>query len=121
MITLKQHLLAHRHSLGMGRCSCGHPDDPERKTIAGVQDDHAAHVAATWREARIVRTVEDLDMLPAMTIIRYPVDFIDHSMVYERFVDSATGETGWFLGEEVVRILPASLPALVVWTPEDVA
>lgn len=106
MITLEKHLAAHA-SVNPGEedahlilCHCGTWFDDE--------GDHRAHVAATWREARTVRTVEELDALLLVgTILR-----CGYGRVWEKLPGHRR-----FSGMEVGKDL--GVPALVVWTPED--
>ncbi|WFN94145.1 MULTISPECIES: hypothetical protein [Gordonia] len=70
-------------------------------------EEHAEHVADTWREARTVQTVEELDALPVGTILR-----CGYGRVWEKLAGHRR-----FSGMEVGKDL--GVPALVVWTPED--
>lgn len=131
MITLEQHLAAHplyydEMAEYCNVCGCGWRIDGEALDYSADNDAatqiaelHAAHVAATWREARTVRTVEELDALPFLTIIREvygpsPSGY-DYGGVHERRT------SGWECIAGVLRDTPnpIRLPALVVWMPED--
>lgn len=119
-MTLEQHLAAHaarRWDDGSENleCLCGWIVDYEEidfginETTPDVlvQEDaqHAAHVAATWREARTVRTAEELDALPAGSAIRSG----ECLMVMDR-------DKMWV---PVWNGGPTSDGFLVLWTPED--
>lgn len=132
MITLEQHLAAHplyynedewKTSPWVCKCKWTPTFDPADEFFEDLDDgeitgQHAAHVAATWREARTVRAVEELDALPFLTIIREvygqsPSGY-DYGGVHERRT------SGWECIAGVLRDTPnpIRLPALILWTPE---
>lgn len=130
MITLEQHLAAHwptvhthagLHWSHMYQCKCGWmppQDDPDP-----IESIHAAHVAATWREARTVRTVEELEALPFGAVIREAVvenhraTGADWNRVWEKW-----HEGKWVCpGDHTEGTQTPALPAVILWTPEDVA
>lgn len=90
------HTRAGLHWSHMYQCKCGWmpPQDDSRP----IEDIHAEHVAATWREVRTVRTVEELDAIKGGAIL----------------IDAK----GCFV-QTPYRFMDPDLPALVVWTPED--
>jgi hypothetical protein len=76
---------------------------------------HGEHVAAAYREARTVRTVEELDVLPECPLVRS-----DDRQTWECGGSgfdclSENGSAGLYPTEEV------RLPALVLWMPGDAA
>lgn len=102
--TLAQHLAAHQHfpnsDLSGTECECGW-------TGPDSFDDWAAHVAATFREARTVTTAEELATLAEKT-----------------FVCDKRGRTWESFGEYwVPSWTPAPkrvpLPVRVLWVPAD--
>lgn len=110
MITLEKHLAAHA-SVNPGEedahlilCHCGTWFDDE--------GDHRAHVAATWREARTVRTLDQIDALAGGTVIRDAC-----GIVFQHDADEEWQGYWWTPGDDIS--LSPCLPALVVWSPED--
>ena len=68
MTSLEQHLAAHEYTFGA--CGCGQAFEYDSRTLlSAIRDAHRAHVAATWREARTVRTVEELDALDGGVVV----------------------------------------------------
>lgn len=105
-MTLEQHLEEHQYLEtfdGWESCECGWREEFERKADGDLHS-HAAHVAATWREARTVRTAEELDALPAGSAIRSG----ECLMVMDR-------DKMWI---PVWNGGPTSDGFLVLWTPE---
>ncbi|MGB3602735.1 MAG: hypothetical protein WBA38_04185 [Gordonia sp. (in: high G+C Gram-positive bacteria)] len=103
MTTLEQHLAAHEYTFGA--CGCGQEFEYDSRTLLStIRDAHRAHVAATWREARTVRTAEELDALPAGSAIRSG----ECLMVMDR-------DKMWV---PVWNGGPTSDAFLVLWTPE---
>lgn len=123
MTSLEQHLAAHQLGKRIDNntlvCTCG----DFVRDMPGTYDDpyreHRAHVAASWQEARTVRTVEELDALPFLTLIREVYapspSGNDYGGVYERRVTEWECIAGVFHEEQI----PIHLPALILWTPED--
>lgn len=106
MTTLEQHLAAHA-SVNPGEedahlilCHCGTWFDDE--------GDHRAHVAATWREARTVRTVEELDALPRNSMVLDPT-----WRVWQRIREQ------WVALGRLHAPPMVPFPVVVLWTPED--
>lgn len=121
MTSLEQHLAAHRE-VGVDPdnnwstvCICGTVIADEYADV-DVDALHNAHVAAAWREVRTVRTVEELDALPAMTVVRGADEF-----VWERnSVPNVWGDLQWeYVGDSDPQDRPDIGPWTVLWTPED--
>lgn len=123
MTTLEQHLAEHPVTVDdLGRrCACDPDavryDGPYPEDEALFYELHAAHVAATWREARTVRTDEELDALPIGAVVHTTVS------EYRRVIDGGEFDTeeGWVpIGESIAFSHDCiDLPALVLWAPED--
>lgn len=93
-------------------CECGW-----EKTIHNTKTTslalHEQHRADMWREARTVRTVEQLDALPKRSVIRSSVgDYWERlsRSTWDCLSENGEGPTSPSTG------IP--LPALVLWTPE---
>lgn len=114
MTSLEQHLAAHEYTFGA--CGCGHAFEYDSRTLlSAIRDAHRAHVAATWREARTVRTVEDFTPLSNRT----RVAFIDSdNEPFETVEVTASGLPEGFDAVGLSFWLDG-MTALIVWTPED--
>ncbi len=123
MITLERHLEEHEYLDtvdGWESCECGWREELERRSDTGSIFTHAAHVAATWREARTVRTVEELDALPIGSIL------LDTGGLTPSLYTKTRG--GWLLGDDrlwipwqILRPGDGRMPPvvhLILWTPE---
>lgn len=122
MTSLEQHLAAHalyydEDSADCNVCGCGWKIDGEildyhGDTTTQIAELHATHVAATWCEARTVRTVEELEALPALTIIREGIGS-------DGLTKAPSGV--WRCDDDLTPFMASSitLPALIVWTPEE--
>ena len=120
MITLEQHLEDHMYVDtydGWESCECGWREEQERRSESGSIFTHAAHVAATWHEARTVRTVEELDALPIGSVVQEIGEehtWIRHGSLWHCSCD----------GTDVPWSSPALFeeqggePLLVIWHPE---
>ncbi|WP_336818963.1 hypothetical protein [Gordonia sp. MMO-8] len=127
IMNLEQHLAAHQLGRRLDQtlvCQCG---GFEHET-PGPYDDHwkahRAHVAAAWREARTVRTVEELDALPTGAIIHIKDtadavkngDSLGSASGYQSYWEYP-GEVGVYTSDQLEA--SDAWPTLVVWTPED--
>lgn len=118
MTTLERHLEAHaeivRSLPDEHSCSCGYGlgGSDGRVTVRW-----RAHVSATWREARTVRTVDALDALPAGTVVQEPD--ADHTWIRhgECWHCSCDG-TGVPWSTETLWVDRCD-PLIVLWVPED--
>lgn len=125
MTSLEQHLAAHwptvhthagLHWSHMYQCKCGWmptQDDPRPVEVI-----HAAHVAATWREARTVRTVEELDALPFRSTLIEPEAshiWIKHSDLWHCSCDGTSVE---WTAEDVFGDLGAKEPLVILHQPD---
>lgn len=105
-LNLEQHLDAHMYVDtydGWESCECGWREEQERRSESGSIFTHAAHVAATWREARTWTIRSDLDSADPDTVVQ--------CMCEGKPVVLAINEmccSGCYYP-----------PYLVVWTPED--
>lgn len=123
---IEQHLAAHEYLDildGWDACECGWREEYERRSETGTIFTHHAHVAATWREARTVRTIDELDALPVGTVIRD----VDGAM-YRRSPYSVDDDGRWYpawtVGNAYERDMGVEsreipTPGLIVWTPEE--
>lgn len=107
------------HDMPVYECVCGW----RATSAAGYANavvDHAAHVAQAIREARTVRTIEELDALPGGSLIQ---DSDDEYLI-------ATGKRARNKGHEPIwrfmegdpidaETMLVLLPARVLWTPGD--
>ncbi|MEJ9078569.1 hypothetical protein WKY82_09125 [Gordonia malaquae] len=112
MTSLQQHLANHEYLDffdGWESCECGWREEIERRSETGAVFTHAAHVADAWREARTVRTDEEL---PYGTVIRD-----SHGYVLQN-TSGHPGNPSWWGPGDDMSSLP-ELPALILWTPED--
>ncbi|WP_341266952.1 hypothetical protein [Gordonia malaquae] len=115
--TLEQHLAAHRiripiRGLGLDRtrvgCSCNEWEVSIVNRHATSQALHDAHVAAAWREARTVRTVEELDALGREAIVMW----INQ--------DGSVHGAHTYPDNRMLRqiMTETDTTALILWTPE---
>ncbi|MCK0441089.1 hypothetical protein MUG78_16945 [Gordonia alkaliphila] len=121
MITLTRHLAAHAarrvdDCSEILSCLCGWTADDEQidfgKVGSGVLAQEgaqrAAHVAATWQQARMITDEAGLDALPSGA-----VDISEAHGVAEQKIGEA-----WFSAASNQSFEP-ELPGVVVWTPAD--
>lgn len=110
MTSLEQHLADHEYLDtfdGWESCECGWREEIERRSETGSVFTHAAHVADTWREARTVRTDDELDALPDLTIVK-PFAPLSEAVLASDLADDRLDNQD-----------DDDLPALILWTPED--
>ena len=104
--TLDQLVLDHTPSGAEGSvtCWCG-------KRFASFGD-HSTHVSAAWREACTIRTVKQLDALPADSVVITPTSRITYqkarSSIRVWYSSALATHTADYIG----------LPALLVWHPD---
>lgn len=65
---LDEHLNAHTYQAALGSCYCGVDFDSE-ETLEDERSAHCAHTAKTWREAREILTIEELEGLPDGSVV----------------------------------------------------
>ncbi|WP_336790410.1 hypothetical protein [Gordonia malaquae] len=68
---------------------------------------HRAHVADAWREARTVRTDDELDALPGLAIVK-PFAPLSEAVLASDLADDRLDNPD-----------DDDLPALILWTPKD--
>ena len=79
----------------------------------GTFEDHPAHVAAAYREARTIRDRDTLDALSIRTVIRD-----DDGEIYER--ERSGPYLRWYYpGPDDAFTEHPELPALLLWLPEE--
>ncbi len=111
MTTLEQHLAAHQLGQRIDNntlvCTCG----DFVRDMPGTYDDpyreHRAHVAASWQEARTVRTVEEVEGLDMNALLLPLAPY------------STVCDAGDFLDDYNSEFCDDEFPMLVIWTPED--
>lgn len=113
MITLAQHLAAHHYRTYHRDCTCGERWHALHENYDTRIAQHAAHVAATWTQARTIATIDQLDALPVGTVVR------DHETDIMVSGPTGEGESAWWYDGDPYRANEVDLPALVVWTPAD--
>lgn len=110
MTSLEQHLTDHEYLDtfdGWESCECGWREEIERRSETGSVFTHAAHVADTWRATRTVRTDDELDALPGLTIVK-PFAPLSEAVLASDLADDRLDNPD-----------DDDLPALILWTPED--
>jgi len=89
------------------KCACGWSDHPNR---------HPEHVEQMWREARTITSSEQLDALPAGTVIR------DHQSefgcIFEKSADGEGEVPWWHDGEPHYDLTEINLSALLIHHPD---
>ncbi|MEH3142514.1 MAG: hypothetical protein PGN37_20545 [Mycobacterium kyogaense] len=106
---LQDVIYEHRYWHAILHCGCTR-DDENADTID--REEHAAHVAQVWREACMIRTVEQLAALPEQSVVRN----IAWGVTFERVVQN-DGTVQWW-SPAGLRQDTVMLPALLVWSPD---
>ena len=106
--SLAELLAQHGFLSTMNICACQHGLNGNFGLMN--PDQWRAHVAAAWREACTIRTVEQLDALPAGAIVRSRGE-----VAYER---ARTPGSDWY-GTNLATVTGSDigLPALCIWHP----
>lgn len=74
--------------------------------------EHAEHVAAAWRDACTIRTVEELDALPFGAVVR-----TECGSITDRYRDE-DGTLEWWVDGSPDAGVGEDLPALLIWHPD---
>lgn len=116
-MTITQTIAAHERVKGIPRaalCSCGWESPVRGKQHP--REAHADHVVDMLRQARTITTIDQLDALPVETVVR---ELSRDGFVLEKYWDQVWDEARWlYPGDDDPQPFP-SLPALVLWRPED--
>jgi hypothetical protein len=103
--SLSGHIAGHTYLFGFEtNCSCGHPG-------IWTWDDYRAHLADAWRAACEVRTVDQVLIIPAGTVIH-----ADGEGAIEKFSDGRWYLPGRRDAISIQRVVDA-LPALLIHHP----
>ncbi len=111
MTSLEQHLTDHAQSTryvdGVPLCACKCGEWIASIVERGPVKAHRAHVADAWREARTVRTDDELDALPGLAIVK-PFAPLSEAVLASDLADDRLDNPD-----------DDDLPALILWTPKD--
>ncbi|WP_448222423.1 hypothetical protein [Gordonia iterans] len=96
----------------LATCMCGWEEPIRGRDVTAL---HAAHVADALRESRTARTVEELDALPHLSLVR---ELGKYGAVWERRDETVCSHRWEQIAGDALSMYPR-IPARVLYRPDE--